>query len=608
MPTRFSHRPASAPVASANSACNANGADACSNAALLQFPRRSHDGALDPNVDFHHPVKVMMPGLVFPRIGEAGPFLSLEDFDERKVYGPNEVVFNSPRSVTACLRMGIYPSELIKQPLVLTPGVDLDVVKMRYVHQERRRKQKLRLLMEERSALTIEDCEASRKVASPGTAAQNEEQHLQRIVAANQARYRQQLLREERTRHAKEHWNKRLEQQRQREEEAAEQRRREQQRHDADSEARAAEIREMRAAERLVAEEELQRKQVEYAMLERRRQEQQEKKKRLMEKEHRQVLELAQQRQQAIREQFQRQEEERLSQYMAKLERTEQAQQEFEEQKEERQLKAQETAKQKSHRVQAALERSRQLDCYRVAVVMERQQKAEEAKQRIEAEWQQEVEERRQREAEREQHRRDALAAAKRLEQERREEIERKMETVEEKQRRLKEERDQQRLRKAEEERLQQADKLENVERMKKVEEFQRFQLLQRIREKAEKAEELAELRETLKQKRKEQREEVERNKVICSSTSPGPGEYSAPPTAGYSPCWKFGMAHGSIKSIVGGKGFVKHLAGKDSPGPAAYDLQCPLLLKNKAHSVPRADRFTAPVCVVDPRKGLTTL
>ncbi len=49
--------------------------------------------------------------------------------------------------------------------------------------------------------------------------------------------------------------------------------------------------------------------------------------------------------------------------------------------------------------------------------------------------------------------------------------------------------RDQQRLRKAEEERLQQADKLENVERMKKVEEFQRFQLLQRIREKAEKAE-----------------------------------------------------------------------------------------------------------------------
>lgn len=119
---------------------------------------------------------------------------------------PARLLFNisstfpdGPCPPSPCPRLGVYPRELWKEPLRIPPRGDLDAVKLQYVHQaqggpglpdplcggwgvgggrpcllpgnpgqERRRKQKLAALRAERLALTLQDCDVTKKVSGGG--------------------------------------------------------------------------------------------------------------------------------------------------------------------------------------------------------------------------------------------------------------------------------------------------------------------------------------------------------------------------------------------------------------------------------------------------------
>ena len=85
-----------------------------------------------------------------------GAPLNLENFDEET---KEKIILNSPRSIEACLRTGISATELLKrsQESFEEKGLSKDVVVLRYNHFETRRKEKIELLREERQKVLMED-------------------------------------------------------------------------------------------------------------------------------------------------------------------------------------------------------------------------------------------------------------------------------------------------------------------------------------------------------------------------------------------------------------------------------------------------------------------
>ncbi|KAG2385480.1 hypothetical protein C9374_003295 [Naegleria lovaniensis] len=95
-------------------------------------------------------------GMKFVDYGEKK---SLENFDE---HSKEKILLTSPRSIEACLRTGIAPTELIykDESEFYSKGATTDIVKMRWTHYESRRKEKLQSVREERHKIAIEDADA----------------------------------------------------------------------------------------------------------------------------------------------------------------------------------------------------------------------------------------------------------------------------------------------------------------------------------------------------------------------------------------------------------------------------------------------------------------
>eukprot|EP00906_Rhabdomonas_costata_P018313 RCo026747 len=98
-----------------------------------------------------------MGGLAEAKEGEQ--LKSIENFDGERPVAPGQVVFNSPRTIHACLRLGISPYDLIKTPPKPDPRIDPAVFELRYTHQEQRRLQKIKAVREEREARIQEELE-----------------------------------------------------------------------------------------------------------------------------------------------------------------------------------------------------------------------------------------------------------------------------------------------------------------------------------------------------------------------------------------------------------------------------------------------------------------
>ncbi|KAF0972676.1 hypothetical protein FDP41_008925 [Naegleria fowleri] len=94
------------------------------------------------------------------RFTDSGEKKSLENFDENAK--DQKILLTSPRSIEACLRTGISPTELIKkdESEFYSKGVPPDIVKMRWSHYETRRKEKLHMVREERHKIAIQDSDA----------------------------------------------------------------------------------------------------------------------------------------------------------------------------------------------------------------------------------------------------------------------------------------------------------------------------------------------------------------------------------------------------------------------------------------------------------------
>jgi hypothetical protein len=91
-----------------------------------------------------------------------GPNLHLDNFNQ---YNQNQkYVLTSPRSIEACLRTGISARELIQksEEYFAGRGISKDVAKMRWGHYEQKRKEKVKLLREERQKIMEEDDEIQR--------------------------------------------------------------------------------------------------------------------------------------------------------------------------------------------------------------------------------------------------------------------------------------------------------------------------------------------------------------------------------------------------------------------------------------------------------------
>lgn len=548
--------------------------------------------------------------------------------DTVAVEGKRIVLLDSPRSVEACLRLGLSPfdfvppqfDEVVRRMKDTGESVeDPSIVKMRYSYLVQRSKQKLRAACEERVRIMVEksaqsERDGNRSFSSTSAAAapcpgqqqadnstriQEEEKRLQKIVENNKNRLRQQLLH-----------TQLIEKQREREEQKLMSQRRD------DELQKKNRVREM--IERSKKEEEAQALRNEARELERREQQARVELKRAMyeakdkqvkdriqrqrleaeaENEAKRLLNLERQKQ--MKEQADALLVERRKEFQRRNEAFEASQEEFRHQLEVRKEERLAVARIKQRKIREAIQRSNDQQAAKIQRALEKERLADELRRQQEEIAAEKLRLKNQMEEEKERQRQAVVAEAQAREAQRVADLQAKLEATEHHMQTVAEQREAEMRVRSEVQRQKELDKLDCVQRSKFMEEH-RISLLEKSSiEKVLRVERLQEQQEILKEKRKLHREEAERTRVVIQEVTPGPSDFIV--TIGDianndRPKWKMGLPATTMMTQVVQKN-VPAPGYMSSPGPCVYEYERFLDSKHRkpeAFSMIKHDRWQA--------------
>eukprot|EP00760_Papus_ankaliazontas_P018862 PhM_4_TR1772/c0_g1_i1/m.94220 len=576
---------------------------------------------------------ITMEGMEKGRMSDpAWPGLrSLENFnvDERHVSG--KILLNSPRSVQACVNLGLVPREFLRRSMKdyandiireRGPKNDEEVVRMRYKYAEQRRQQKLeaartermRLVqLEEREQLTTHSFDGGSSggehttVLGDGTAlgnnttqkaemVRNEEAKLHKIIAASESRFKQQLLHMEISRSRREEREKKIEQQKERERQRQEEIRMAMVENDRAAEREQAKRAEMRELERRQQEAELEKRQLLYtqkqnAVADRIQQQRLENEEQNRIKRERNELRQKMMQQQAIELQQKKREG-----FEERWERFQQAQREFRERQEEERLQRREEAEEKQRHISAAIARANLIQENQTRQTLLRELKAEQRIEQFNKMRADELEAKRLKDIEKEVQRQQIFDDAMLLQKERVARLKHKMLISEKHMEDVQQRRERELRDHHENEREKQMDKTDNINRKKRITEKLRQDLLDEIEEKDTRVSRMKEQQADIMDKRRMHRLKVETMRISFQEAKPGPGEYDTATNAlaPHSPQWKFGLPVSlQTMRVIDKKSAPPGVVL--SPGPAAYGAAGALdrtLHAPPAFTLPKSSRF----------------
>ena len=547
-------------------------------------------------------------------VGCEGGQLSLLTFDPEQPYAPGSLLLDSPRSVAACLRLGLTPADMLIptfEALVLEmkrrdeDTSDTVVTQMRYNYLCRRARQKLKLATDERNSVIFESAGSAHITNESGNTdrgqssskIQEEERRLQKIVANNKSRLWQQLLHSELMQKKREREDERIaaariateNQRKQRVQEMIEKSRKDEEAQALRSEARELERREQQARSELKralyeAKDKQVKERIQQQIIE--AEAENEAKRQLNAERREQMKKQAEQVVRAKRTEFER-----------RTEVFEKSREEFEHKLEVKKQERASLAKLKRLKIAEAIERSNEQQAAKIHKTLEKERIAEEHRRENEAALQEELRKKAEMEKEMAEKRRRVLLEAQERERLRIEQLIANMTAEEQKMHKLEQEREAQKRIHAEVEREKELDKLDCVERSKRIE-ANRIQQLQALQEeKRRRIEEMYAQQEELKRKRKEHREEAERSRVKIVESTPGPLDFvplNNTIAANDEPKWKFGLP----ASTMGLRVVVRDCPAPAycvSPGPCIYRFETcedARHRKTAAFSMSRHDRW----------------
>ena len=525
---------------------------------------------------------------------------------------------DSPRSVQACLRLGVQPRELLiiphevfiheeaKNHLGRTLNkVELECCSTRFQHHEQRRRQKHMALLRERETL-IENCLGNTNpttaiVRRASTLFQEEENRLRKLVDANQAMLRQRLTHEVRLEKVKQDREARLEEERARDASKREQMRKDEIQREEESEVRQKFLELKKQLEKREQHIILARKQREYEETEQKRRQEMENKKREIEQLNQTRAHLNVERQQQIKCQSKLVLESRRNQLLARVERADQVKKQFDQDRQSTIEQRKQNSLAKQARMQSALDRSAKALQLKVLRALDREVKANTALKEFERARHSIILEKRANDDVKEMKRRSVYEEAQRLLSSKTQQFLDRQETQERHLEALMRRRGAEKLLRQSTNDMKVKDKLENVARMKKVYEYRKYLTVEKIEAKSAKVREIETEKKKLKEKRAHHRAVVDATRIPITRQTPGPGDYLGfdIPVVKRSPQWKFGLSADnlSMRVVVSGRissgvapGYTK------SPGPCAYNTASitshSMKRRPPSYSLPKADRF----------------
>jgi hypothetical protein len=541
-------------------------------------------------------------------------FVDLENMDlgrdDLQRLDPNrDVLLDSPRSVEACLRLGLCPSdffsptydEVVKSMKDKGENIQDDVVcKMRYSYLVHRAKQKHAAACEERVRVIAEES-AGRGYGSGGhggvtqaaaaadnsTRIQDEERRLAKIVDNNKHRLRQQLLHHQLIEKQREREEQKKESQRRSDEAQAKRRLREMiERSKKEEEAQAL----RNEARELEQEEQRRRVELKRALYEAKDRQVKDRiqKQRLeaeAENEAKRLLNL--QRQQQMREQADKVTLERRKEFQRRNEIFEAAQADYKHQLEVKREEHRAIARLKHKKIMDAIQRSNDQQEAKIQRALEKERQADELRklQAEDAAEQQRI--KHANEAQREAERLEVLRAAQQRQRDRVEHLEEKIASTEEHMEDLHKQREAEARIRSEVQKQKELDKADCVRRSKFTEEYRVRQIDESNREKILRVERLQQQQALLKEKRKLHREEAERTRVKIEEVTPGPSDFV--PQQGAvgmdAPRWKIGLPASALAMRVIMKN-VPAAGYHGSPGPCVYRYEN---IRDARHRQPEA-------------------
>lgn len=538
-----------------------------------------------------------------------GGQLSLLTLDPELTHAPDAVLLDSPRSIAACLRLGVTPFDM------LVPTFDemlLDmkrryeeisdehVTELRYNYLCKRARQKLKLATDERNSIIFEEAagdgggghrgaaqsDADGSFASggggSGSAAaagqssskiQEEERRLQKIVANNKSRLWQQLLHSELMQKKREREDERIKatrvatenQRKQRVQELIEKSRKDEEAQALRNEARELERREQQARSELKrALYDAKDKQVKERIVQQQIEAEAENEaKRQLNAERRAQMKV--QAEQVLRD--------RRTEFERRNELFELAREEFQRKLEYKKEERASIAKFKKIKIAEAIQRSEEQLAAKIHKTLEKERVAEIHRQENEVKLQEELRHKAEEERDMAEKRRRVLLEAQDRERRRIEQLVATMSAEEVRIQKMEEQRDAEHRVNVELEYQKELDKLDCVERSKRIEEHRIEQLVAIQAEKRERIEAMYLQQEELKKKRKEHREEAERSRVKIVESTPGPLDFvplNKTIAENEEPKWKFGLP----ASTMGLRVVMRNApapAYSVSPGPCIY-------------------------------------
>ena len=574
-------------------------------------------------------------------VDDAPEGLSLINIDIANL--DTEITLGTPRSVQACLRLGVQPCELTRkqwdffqksvieeraqaqstqakdgqEKVKSTTSLKLSETEkeccaLKLKHHEERRKQKFYALVKER-AIIAESTEAIAGAAPVKTHEESglvaaEEKKLKKIVDANQAMLRQRLAHEHRMNLVKEDREKKIRQQKILYEQQREEHRKAELRKEREAELRQQLIKMRKSLEKREAEAVLRKKQAMHGMKDRQRREEQDRRKKELEEQNRARVEEAAERQQQIRTYNQHLQTEKRDQLLTRIERNEQNKLLHDDLRRKHLAERKARSLLKQAKIAAALERSQRVRDFKVERALEKEEKAKDALEMFHTTREKLLDEKRNLEQEKTVKRQRVYEESQRLLAERTSQIQARQLDQEHHFLELKKHRHEEGELRWHQRHMHHLDKLENVARMKKVTEYKKYLTVERIEDKMKKAEDMEIERENIKERRKRHREAIEAARVPIKRHTPGPGNYLGldVPSTHNAPQWKFGVSANNqtmrvvaADKILGGvaPGYVR------SPGPCAYTTHAALSAestkkRNPCFTLSKADRFQTAVLI----------
>jgi hypothetical protein len=516
--------------------------------------------------------------------------LSLTNFNAQQVASKDSLLLDSPRSVRACLDLGLTPLEFIIPSFEAVVAkmrddgediTDATVTQMRYNYVVRRAKQKLRAAQEERTRLIVEESAEQHSTSGAPPAGehsskiQEEERKLQKIVENNKSRLRQQLLHAQLTAKRRQRESEHLEARRRADESLKRQRIKdmiEKSKKDEEAQALRNEARELELKEQQ-ARVELRRAMFEAKdaeVKERIRQKHME-----VEAENEAKRLINAERRRRMKEHADNVLRERRALFERKNIIFELKQEEYQHALEVKREQNRAVAHMKQQKIQEAIVRSNEQQEARVRRALRKEQQAAALRQKLEEtsviEKQRKAEQERESELQRQMVRREAQIR----EQKKIESLKNRIQTAEEHMAQVAAERRSQSRVRAEQHREIELDKLDCVLRSKRQEERRRESLLEMIDSKAHRVEMMQRDQLQLKEKRKAHREEAERSRVKIEEVTPGPLDFNSTihtfGTEG--PRWRMGLpAEALAKRVVLRSAPAPGYSA--SPGPCVYEFE----------------------------------